>query len=648
MSKIVYFNEMIKTKTMKLFTNCYDDLATNTNVTELHQSDFANGTYIVDQPGIYKLAENISFNPNSYEQLKTINNTITPYECGDVLSTQLKSNGGLYDDDAYKLGFFCAISIMSKDVILDLNGFTIEQSMEHYLQQRFFAVIELADQPFIPGAGPHNFGSSIVPAKNCCIINGIIGRSAHHSVHGNNNENIMFHNVEFKGYEVAAISLNNASVVCIKKCNILQNSRDVMVLGIWSSARFIRRYIEFLVENNPTFVLTVQGIDKTVVEIRDELRTAMDNVFFDVVASGIIDEDAHKAEFDLFNNASRLLDGNAYGILLNKKGPAVNGFPDRIDINSRDVYINDVLIKDISICVNEVIGLGSYKDTGTYSRGVQADVVGSVFQMKNKDKDGNYITVSDDDDTLAEYVGNVISNTQAIVAKAIKNNLFDGSDLSVKVCSIHSDTLAWIESSPGTSGAKLDDLLEKPEVNGYRGNCDSMFHVNKGIIGIKLDCVTRAYVSDVNILNISNCGDVGQFYAPMRQTYKHKVGKSHTAATYTGYNGANTRGISVCSTNYCLIEDSSVQNISSNVGYVYGIDIHQQADTVKVSDCRIIDVIAGKDTNLDLYQNNPTHFPIAVGIHVEKNAQTVALDLNKCEGLQSPYQTFDLLQEQKL
>ena len=49
--------------------------------------------------------------------------------------------------------------------------------------QRFFAVIELANSPFIPGAGPAQFVSdgAYAAANNVNIFGpGVIGRSSHH------------------------------------------------------------------------------------------------------------------------------------------------------------------------------------------------------------------------------------------------------------------------------------------------------------------------------------------------------------------------------------------------------------------------------------------------------------------------------------
>ena len=41
-----------------------------------------------------------------------------------------------------------------EDVTLDLNYKTIQQGPTHYLRQRFYANIELADRPFITNQGP--------------------------------------------------------------------------------------------------------------------------------------------------------------------------------------------------------------------------------------------------------------------------------------------------------------------------------------------------------------------------------------------------------------------------------------------------------------------------------------------------------------
>jgi len=136
-------------------------------------ADFDKGTVIIMTPGTYKLCEDIVFNPNAPPPGEL------PHE-----GAFDPSFPGEYDENAFGLGFFSAIAIASSDVTLDLNGYTIEQHPAHALWQRFFAVIELADAPFIQSTGPAQFvkeGNEISAASNIKITGpGTIGLSSHH------------------------------------------------------------------------------------------------------------------------------------------------------------------------------------------------------------------------------------------------------------------------------------------------------------------------------------------------------------------------------------------------------------------------------------------------------------------------------------
>ena len=164
------------------------------------------------------------------------------------------------------------------DVVIDLNGFTIEQSAEHALHQRFFAVIETADRPFVPGQGPSGFGDAFTPAKRLVIENGTIGRSAHHGVHGNGNRDVTIRNVDFVDFEVAAVALNGVQGLVIRD-STARSRRDVPVLGTFSNARFIAPYVDYLVRSGSTTALVVQGIALDAGTVQAALRTAINHVF---------------------------------------------------------------------------------------------------------------------------------------------------------------------------------------------------------------------------------------------------------------------------------------------------------------------------------------------------------------------------------
>ena len=155
-------------------------LSTNT-----HAGDFISGTKIIDISGSYKLCEDITFHPNG-----PIDGQLPSEDAFDPIfldENGVHNNvvqGSGYDKNKFGLGFFAAIAISTSNVDLYLNGYTIEQSKGHALFQRFFAIIELADSPFIQNVGPAQFigqGDVINSASNINIIGpGIIGRSAHH------------------------------------------------------------------------------------------------------------------------------------------------------------------------------------------------------------------------------------------------------------------------------------------------------------------------------------------------------------------------------------------------------------------------------------------------------------------------------------
>lgn len=221
------------------------------SVVMLTGNDFRHGTYVIDQPGRYALGEDISFNPNSPSVLTDAIAAGTPpqtlgltapldaYQAGHPLPPQFITGGvehfipggpadARYDPAAFGVGFFAAIAVTADDVVLDLAGHTIEQSAEHALLQRFFAVVELADQPFLPAQGPSDFGDGIAPANNVTIENGTVGRSSHHGIHGNGNRGVTIRNVDFVDYEVGAVALNGVQELTVQHVTAT-NRKDVPV-----------------------------------------------------------------------------------------------------------------------------------------------------------------------------------------------------------------------------------------------------------------------------------------------------------------------------------------------------------------------------------------------------------------------------------
>jgi hypothetical protein len=272
----------------------------------LFAADFDAGTVIISKPGNYRLCENISFRPNF-----PVDMTDDAFE--DLFDPDLD----VYSPNAFGLGSFSAIAIEADDVTIDLNGFTLEQSAEHALLQRFFALIELASAPFIKNVGPSQFVGEKEKfgfATNVRIVGpGTLGRSSHHGIHGNQNRGVTIRNVDFRDFEVAAVSLNNVDGLKIQNCNILHNRWDVPVIGAFSSARFIRPYLKKLIENG--YSMFIRGEEVPASKVYDDVITAIRNVYDDVMEKGFIDPSIHPEEHRLFDNPKRVVDGPCYGFL---------------------------------------------------------------------------------------------------------------------------------------------------------------------------------------------------------------------------------------------------------------------------------------------------------------------------------------------
>ena len=184
---------------------------TDSNITYITMDSFPKSPFFSDRkislsitkPGTYILNENI------------IAGSIYAGDDDTVLNF-----GRQVGPPPFHFGVWSIISIECDDVILDLNGHSLKQSDLHYTHQRFFSCIELNKSPFIKSQGPSDFGdakneNSDYP-KNIYICNGKLGKSSHHSIHGNGNKNVLIENLIIKDFEVAAIAINGGENIILR------------------------------------------------------------------------------------------------------------------------------------------------------------------------------------------------------------------------------------------------------------------------------------------------------------------------------------------------------------------------------------------------------------------------------------------------
>ena len=211
----------------------YDKNTSYANI-NIRQHHFDNGTVRITTPGIYTLQEDIVFEPNPQNDFMPTGN--------QIMSGQYPV--GL--NGAYHLGFFAAITVECEDVVLNLNNYSVKQSKLHYLQQRFYANIELASAPFIPKQGPGAFSteSTYKSAENILIKNGTLGLSSHHGIHGNTIKGVILQNLTVKNFEIAGIALNGGKDSFLDNIKLENTKLDVPISAKYSQARFIRHYLK--------------------------------------------------------------------------------------------------------------------------------------------------------------------------------------------------------------------------------------------------------------------------------------------------------------------------------------------------------------------------------------------------------------------
>ena len=452
----LYFRNVCLSKIMKM------TITKNVmeNIVDINQCDFVNGPYIINKPGYYRLCQDIVFSPNKRSDGKPtkewLNNLEEKYR------------------QAYALGFFAMFVIQSDNVILDLNNHSIRQSELFFHQQTFYSHIELASTPFIMGQGPASFGDHEKVASNVIIKNGCLGKSSHHGIHGPGySKNIILDNLTFEQFAVGAIHLNGAHNVYMNNIDIDNKNMQIKFNSLLSQAQFI---MSFLDQVDNTERIFLGGKLKTVVEVTTALKDEIKLVYDSLKSS-----DVKYPDNGIFHNEGGL-DANMYGIVLNTKGIAVNGFKplkEDYECGNNNIVLNDVSIKNVSSKGTEIKCLSSTNVvvTNKYGGSAITGPVGDVF-------DFNVVV-----DKNGLYKGNVYTDAQLTVAMFLETR-----------SNIPQSILGW---ASGMNFETFDDVIKKNELYIIDGR-DSMAHVMKGNMALFCSQVYRMIGNNICINHVEN------------------------------------------------------------------------------------------------------------------------------------------------
>ena len=559
------------------------------------QDDFAHGTLRIRHPCLIKLSEDVAFNPNRPTMNEDGTLVVDRAEDWMPYAGQTNEDDYLSGDAAkgYRLGFFAAIAVEASNVIIDLNGYTLGQHPEHALMQRFFAIVELADQPFRSAQGPAEFGSSLRPASSTWIKNGTFGLSSHHSIHGNSCSQIWLSDLVFGPSEVASVSINGGKSILVERCEDRGRRTTIPVLGSWSALRFAIFFASHLT--------SLESYDTLVAPALAAAKAVEKRVFDQIIVSSLDGTLGDDSDLAFLKNVSGLLDGPAYGMVFHPEGVAVNGFVTSSAHQTGDIVIQDTFIGDVQGEPREIVALTKADGTGT-----QVDTVGAVFQALTTFGASNGVRNAN-----GTYGGTVLSDLQIAFAKLKAANPASASYFGT--LSIDDSIVAWAESdtltlvvSDDQSQASIMDGDTTIQTYGLVYNGDSMHHVMKGVLGIRVEGASSLTLKRVGVKGVTNEGALGA----------GSYTSSHAAqGTMVGFGGTLCHGIRIGACDKVTCENVHVSNVSSGGGPATGLALHQ-VGAVELKEVLVEGVEAGSSDALD-YSSQvwlPNPFPDPTGI----------------------------------
>lgn len=494
----------------------------------LSNENFESSPFFIKSSGTYILQENIIFDP-------PIEQTV-------------------FENTPFALGFFAAIIILADDVTIDLNSFSISASKRFTYQQRFYSHIETNGAPFLMGQGPGNFAGAKKILNNITIKNGHFGLSSHHAIHGNNNYQITLENLTFSDFEVAAIALNAYGNVEIRNCWIKKNNQDLPINALWSTALYLERFALSLpdINNHPQ-----------ISELSDLLKKGLREL---LLYNQFISE-----ELKIFQNTERLADGCLYGILIHPPGTATDDFDQQVEKKCENVLIENCWIENLKSAPFEVVTI-SQKDGLKYLN----DVAGSTIRVKNLEE----IKLEEknlENNLERNFIEkrNIIIEVQLLLARYAYQN-----DLHIGKMNIAEELM----QNYYMNQQKLkDNLLTTLNIHAnstfkYVNGLDTMGHLMKGNMGIRLDACRNVLLRNIQFSDFSNLGPMSDL------SYQGKYHFANSISKRPGYFGADLVGINLADVCDYQIKNIKMENFYSQNGLAVGISLIYACQEGKLED----------------------------------------------------------------
>jgi len=588
---------------------------------ELTQDDFAEGTYRITQPGTYVITEDIVFDFNAPPTELTTDPDWSPNDFnadGDVWWWPRKDQESEYPGastfyNPFTLGYFAGISVETSNVIIDLNGHSLEMSPAFYLQQRFFSLIELANRPFAPGKGAANWGWIEHYASNVVVQDGSLGLTSHHCLHGNFLNNVLVSNVQMSQFDVAGFGCGQCVKVELRDLDVGPQHQTIPVLGRYTHARAALPRLQYLTDNYGDWQVPFWDRSPSINELVERLINQMDMTYNYVINGVEVSEDDEDYNEwleakKIFINEAGYQDASAsYGVVF-AGGAAVSAIGTRIE-NEGDITMNNVNVHGLRSHVME-----KYKVYGASTTVTMRGFFRDTFDWE---------AMTDDFTDLenAKYIGNAWED---IMMAVVLNDEISKDWSFLYTTQIEQFVKDWVMTGDGSAetGADLPRYLD------IHCGTDIQVHSVKGAIGVRVDGADNLQIDGLTItdvLSTTNLGSMicGEYDAPAiagEQVY-----------IQPGFNGHRAHGLTTVYTNG-VIKDLNIDGVSSNYGSAYGLRVFDGCDVELQGDISVNNINAGitfEPNNIDMRfmeksLTNP--LPQACGVYLYSDEDNINYD----------------------
>lgn len=519
----------------KIYDKIYANISKNKIA--LSQSDFKQ-PYIIDKPGYYYLTEHIEINfyPKKHDVFER-------------------------NTDHDKFGFAAGIKINTSYVILDLNGYSICQSPQDYCVQRFFSLVQLNSFPFSKGVGP-------IPANNrelktghyCVVKNGTFGLSSHQAIIGNENKNIVIENIGILDFEVTGIMLNNCHNAYLNKITIGHSigvERFLPITPHFSGLIFIHKLLLHLLDSMILNSLEQKLIEELQNKIENTVNHFLKVIYSESSLTEIYNslEKLVKSETQcqfLFNKC-KLSPCNLHGIKITGKNPSVGKFHESLQPEkgnySDNIYLDNITIQNLEACIREE---AIFTTNGNIIH-IAAGVKVSVSLIKH----------------------DIIKFIMKTVLKLSEN-----PEIKAEIgTNLNQDIYNFI----------FED--KKIEGMGITGNVDTMGHINKGTLGIRIGQTSNIHLNHIKVSNMGNKGK--NLSEQKKESFKkswnlEKIDNMDTSFLEPiNYTGSFAIGIIVSGSKGVCLYDIETSKISAPHGCAIGLAINNLSEDININDLKI-------------------------------------------------------------